>query len=93
MLNFFFNSVNFDPVICVNTDETGEIAVSGSKDHSAIVWRLDNNENINFTLVGHSDYVVKYLYIILKTSCDFINQNVVATSSWDCSLRIWKLLE
>jgi len=75
---------NLDPVTCLNINENDENVISGSKDHSAIVWKLNNEDNIFFSLVGHSDII---------SSCDFITDNIVATSSWDCSLKLWKLLE
>jgi len=73
---------HFDPVTAINCNEARELGVSGSKDHSACVWRLDDADKIVFSLVGHTDIV---------SSCDFISENIIATSSWDCSLRLWKL--
>ena len=71
-----------EPVTSVNTsyDDLGMIA--SCKDHSAMVWRIDQTDKIDYSLVGHSDIV---------TCADFVSKDVVATSSYDCSLRLWKL--
>jgi WD40 repeat protein len=56
--------------------------IASSKDHGTAIWDTNEESKINYTLVGHSDII---------TCSDFISPNVVATSSYDCSLKLWKL--
>jgi WD40 repeat protein len=70
------------PVTSVNSSLDDKKMIAGCKDHSAIVWETGVMNKMNYFLVGHSDYV----------SCaDFITNDLVATSSWDTTLRLWKL--
>ena len=50
--------VFYEPATCVNCDDSNILGISGSKDHSACVWKLNNEETIDYSLVGHSDFIV-----------------------------------
>ena len=79
-LNFhFFNSA----VTSVNSSFDDSLIIAGSKDHSALVWDSNQNQKINYSLIGHTDVV---------TCVDFIAQDIVASSSYDTTLRVWKLI-
>lgn len=74
----YFNS----PVTCVNSSYDDLNLIASCKDHSAVIWKNGQINKLDYSLVGHSDVV---------TCADFISKDVVATSSYDCSLRLWKL--
>lgn len=47
---------HYEHIQSISTTPNGEIGISGSSDHSCILWNLTNGEKI-LTLVGHSDTV------------------------------------
>ena len=75
---FYFNY----PSTCVNSSYDDQYLISSSKDHSALVWQFKEDDKLEWSLVGHSDVV---------TCADFISNDVVATTSYDSTLRLWKL--
>jgi len=70
------------PSTCSNSSIDDTNMISGSKDHSAIVWGYTDVDKILFSLVGHTDTI---------TCADFVSDNLAATTSYDSSFRIWKL--
>jgi WD40 repeat protein len=51
------------PVTCVNSSYDLERFVASSKDHSAIVWDVNQEEDeILYSLVGHKDIVVNLYF-------------------------------
>lgn len=56
--------------------------LSTSKDHYAYVWKNGCLDKVDYILYGHNDMV---------TSGKFINDNVIATSSYDQTVKFWKL--
>jgi hypothetical protein len=53
-----YKAVYMDPATCVNCDDENKRAISGSKDHSGSVWNLDRDDFVDYSLIGHSDYIV-----------------------------------
>jgi WD40 repeat protein len=80
MTKSFFYSIY--PTTCCNSSYDDKNLISSSKDHSAIVWRFNEDDKIEWSLVGHTDVV---------TCADFISNELVATTSYDSTLRFWKL--
>ena len=70
------------PVTCVNSSFDDQMLIAGSKDHSALVWRTSEENKVDYSLIGHSDII---------TCADFISNDLVATTSYDTSFRLWKL--
>lgn len=70
------------PVTSVNSSFDDSLLVASGKDHSAVVWECSQYNKIGYSLVGHTDVV---------TCANFISNDVVVTSSYDASLRLWKL--
>lgn len=71
-----------EPVTSVNSSFDDQMLIASGKDHSALVWESSMDNKINYSLVGHTDIV---------TCANFISNDVVATTSYDTSLRLWKL--
>lgn len=42
----------------MNCDEDNIRGISGSKDHSGSIWNLDRDDFVDYSLIGHSDYIV-----------------------------------
>lgn len=70
------------PITSARQLNNSKKVVSTSKDHFGYIWELDNYEKVNYTLHGHSDMV---------TGGDFINSNLVVTSSYDQRVNFWKI--
>jgi WD40 repeat protein len=70
------------PVTSVNSSFDDQMLTASSKDHMTLVWNSSEENKVNYTLVGHSDIV---------TCSDFISNDVVGTSSYDSTFRLWKL--
>jgi hypothetical protein len=51
-------AVYIDPATCVNCDDDNKRGISGSKDHSGSVWSLDREDFVDYSLIGHTDYIV-----------------------------------
>jgi len=65
----------------VNTSFDDNYITASCKDHSAAVWKTNDYNKISYSLVGHSDIV---------TCAEFVADDIIATASYDTSLRFWK---
>lgn len=70
------------PMTSAIESPSGNITLSSSKDHCSYIWKTNQNEGVDFQLIGHKDIV---------TSSIFINESLVATGSYDNSVCFWKI--
>jgi WD40 repeat protein len=70
------------PVTCVNSSFDNSHLVASCKDHTAAIWNTDSNRKLDYLLCGSLDVI---------TCTNFLSQNLVATTSYDLTFRIFKL--
>ena len=71
-----------DHVHCVLFSSSSPTLVSGSRDHTAIVWSFRQGLEALYTLTGHTRNVMAAI---------FLDDNTIATCSTDETIRIWSV--
>ncbi len=70
------------PVVCAKESSSGLLTLSSSKDHYSYIWKTGETDKIDYTLYGHTDMV---------TAGEFIEEKLIVTSSYDQSIKFWKI--
>lgn len=73
---------NWMPIVCAKESPTGFSTLSTSKDHYSYIWKTGETKKIDYILYGHTDMV---------TAGEFIQENLVVTSSYDQTVKFWKI--
>ncbi|CAI2374585.1 unnamed protein product [Moneuplotes crassus] len=72
-----------DTVRYVDFSPSESRCVTACEDHSLRVWDMESQKG-EYLLAGHHDFA---------SAADFVNDNILISSSWDQTLKIWKLNE
>lgn len=65
----------------IELNKDGSKLLSGCDDHSLRIWDY-NNFKCEAIMAGHRDVV---------TGGVFLNKNTIVTSSWDMTIKFWKI--
>lgn len=70
------------PMTCAIESPHNKNILSTSKDHYSYVWKKGEQDKVDYILYGHSDMV---------TDGKFIDDNLIATSSYDQTVKFWNV--
>lgn len=73
---------NWMPMTKLDLNRNSNLIMCSSKDSFVYLWENNVNNKLKYQLIGHKDVV---------TSCKFLSDNLIASSSYDQTVKFYKL--